>query len=128
MLFTSLEFFAFLPLALLVFWALPIGHRWAWLLLASWLFYGLWHPANLVYLGAVTVLVWACGRAMAGERRGRAAWLTAGLVLVLGSLLALARTAADRLGSVQEGGDRRTIRSGSARRPLNTCGRNAVAR
>jgi alginate O-acetyltransferase complex protein AlgI len=89
MLFTSLEFFAFLPLALLVFSALPIRHRWVWLLLASYLFYGLWQPANLFYLGAVTGLVWACGRAMAGEGRGRTAWLTAGLVLVLGSLLAL---------------------------------------
>jgi D-alanyl-lipoteichoic acid acyltransferase DltB (MBOAT superfamily) len=89
MLFTSLEFFAFLPFALLVFWALPIRHRWVWLLLASYLFYGLSHPANLIYLGAVTVLVWACGRAMEGDRRGRGAWLTAGLVLVLGSLFAL---------------------------------------
>jgi D-alanyl-lipoteichoic acid acyltransferase DltB (MBOAT superfamily) len=89
MLFTSLEFFAFLPLALLAFWALPIRHRWVGLLLASYLFYGLWHPANLIYLGAVTALIWACGRAVAGAGRGRAVWLTAGLVLVLGSLLAL---------------------------------------
>jgi D-alanyl-lipoteichoic acid acyltransferase DltB (MBOAT superfamily) len=89
MLFTSLEFFAFLPLALLVFWALPIRARWVWLLLASWLFYGLWQPANLIYLGAVTILVYACGQAMQGEGRGRAAYLTAGLVLVLGSLVAL---------------------------------------
>jgi D-alanyl-lipoteichoic acid acyltransferase DltB (MBOAT superfamily) len=89
MLFTSLEFFAFLPLTLLVFWVLPVRFRWVWLLLASYLFYGLWHPANLIYLGAVTALVWACGHAMTGEGRGRTAWLTAGLVLVLGSLLAL---------------------------------------
>jgi D-alanyl-lipoteichoic acid acyltransferase DltB (MBOAT superfamily) len=89
MLFTSLEFFAFLPLALLLFWALPIRHRWVWLLLASYLFYGLWQPANLIYLGAVTLLIYTCGRAMAGEGAGRAAYLTAGLVLVLGSLFAL---------------------------------------
>jgi D-alanyl-lipoteichoic acid acyltransferase DltB (MBOAT superfamily) len=89
MLFTSLEFFAFLPLVLLVFWALPVRHRWVWLLLASYLFYGLWQPVNLIYLGAVTLLVYLCGRAMEGERRGRAAYLTAGLILVLGSLFAL---------------------------------------
>jgi D-alanyl-lipoteichoic acid acyltransferase DltB (MBOAT superfamily) len=89
MLFTSLEFFAFLPLVLLAFWALPIRHRWVWLLLASYLFYGSWQPTNLIYLGAVTVLVYACGRAAGGEGRWRAAYLTAGLVLVLGSLVAL---------------------------------------
>lgn len=35
MLFTSLEFFVFLPLALVLFALLPVGKRWIWLLLAS---------------------------------------------------------------------------------------------
>ena len=90
MLFTSLEFFAFLPLALLAFAALPAGKRWIWLLVASWVFYGYARPANLVYLGAVTIVVLACGRALAqatGEAARRAA-LAAGLVAVLGSLVA----------------------------------------
>ena len=90
MLFTSLEFFAFLPLALLAFAALPAGKRWIWLLVASWVFYGYARPANLVYLGAVTIVVLACGRALAqatGEAARRAA-LAVGLVAVLGSLVA----------------------------------------
>jgi alginate O-acetyltransferase complex protein AlgI len=68
MLFTSLEFFVFLPLVLLVFAKLPIAQRWIWLLLASYIFYGIWQPFNLVYLGAVTLVVYAAGSACR-ERR-----------------------------------------------------------
>lgn len=91
MLFTSLGFFLFLPLTLLVFAALPVQQRWLWLLLASWVFYGIWQPANVLYLGAVTLLVYGCGRAMdsAGEARWRSVCLTSRLALVLGSLFAL---------------------------------------
>ena len=65
MLFTSLEFFAFLPVALAVFALLPARARWAWLLAASVFFYGAHHPAHLAWLGAVTLVVWGCGAAMA---------------------------------------------------------------
>jgi D-alanyl-lipoteichoic acid acyltransferase DltB (MBOAT superfamily) len=90
MLFTSLEFFVFLPLALLVFALLPRAARWAWLLAASWFFYGFTHPTHLVYLGAVTVVVWACGTALSRAQgdAARRSLLAAGLVLVLGSLVA----------------------------------------
>jgi alginate O-acetyltransferase complex protein AlgI len=90
MLFTSLEFFVFLPLVLLVFAKLPIAQRWIWLLLASYVFYGIWQPFNLVYLGAVTLVVYACGLGMQGtpDGRRRAAFLTLGLIAVLGSLFA----------------------------------------
>ena len=54
MLFTSLEFFFFLPLVLAAFSIVPVVQRWAVLLFASYVFYGFWHPFNLVYLGAVT--------------------------------------------------------------------------
>ena len=54
MLFTSLEFFFFLPLVLAAFSIVPVAQRWAVLLFASYVFYGFWHPFNLVYLGAVT--------------------------------------------------------------------------
>jgi alginate O-acetyltransferase complex protein AlgI len=90
MLFTSLEFFTFLPLALLIFAALPVQQRWIGLLLASYLFYGFAQPINIIYLGAVTVVVYANGRAIAATKPGR--WrktlLSAGLVVVLGSLFA----------------------------------------
>lgn len=90
MLFTSFEFFVFLPLTLLVFAAVPPGYRWLWLLLASCAFYGVWQPSNLIYLGAVTLAMFVCGwgLARAHDSRHRAWILGAGLVLVLGSLFA----------------------------------------
>ena len=90
MLFTSLEFLLFLPLALVVFALLPVGWRWVWLLLASYIFYGAWQPFNLVYLGAVTLVIVSCGRGLdrATNQRRRTALLTIGLLAVLGSLVA----------------------------------------
>jgi len=90
MLFTSLEFFVFLPLALLLFALVPVGKRWIWLLLASYAFYGVFRPVNLVYLGAVTLVVWGCGVALArtSRERSRRLLLAAGLVVVIGSLVA----------------------------------------
>jgi len=55
MLFTSLDFFLFLPLVLTTFALTPVAQRWAVLLLASYVFYGFAQPFILVYLGAVTV-------------------------------------------------------------------------
>ncbi len=90
MVFTSLEFFAFLPAALLGFALLPGRWRWAWLLLASFVFYGANHPLSLVYLGAVTLAVYALGwgieRATDGRRK---LLLIAGVVALAGSLIAL---------------------------------------
>lgn len=90
MLFNSIEFFLFLPVALSLFALLPERQRWVWLLLASYAFYGAWRPANLVYLGAVTLAVIACGRAvgLAQSRPARGFLLAIGLVAVLGSLFA----------------------------------------
>jgi len=90
MLFTSLEFFVFLPLALILFAVLPAGKRWIWLLLASYVFYGALRPFNLVYLGAVTLVVWGCGVALERTSRelSRRLLLAAGLVAVIGSLFA----------------------------------------
>jgi alginate O-acetyltransferase complex protein AlgI len=87
-LFTSLDFFLFLPLALAVFGLLPAATRWAWLLVASCVFYGWQRPANLAFLGGVTVLVWGCGALMERSRTApaRRRWLAAGLVALIGSL------------------------------------------
>jgi len=88
--FTSLEFIAFLPLVLLIFAALPVQQRWLGLLLASYFFYGFAQPINLLSLGAVTIVVWASGRAIARTAPGpwRRLMLGAGLTVILGSLFA----------------------------------------
>ncbi len=90
MLFTSLGFFVFLAVVLAVFAALPPGRRWLWLLAASYLFYGVSQPSNLIYLGAVTLVVIASARALERTKgaRARRALLAAGLVIVLGALFA----------------------------------------
>ena len=89
MLFTSFTFLALLPLALLVFAVLPVRRRWAWLLLASYIFYAAWEPFNLLYLGTVTLVVYACGLGMTrtGPGASRTALLSLGLVVVLGLLV-----------------------------------------
>jgi alginate O-acetyltransferase complex protein AlgI len=90
MLFTSLDFFLFLPLVLAVFALTPVAQRWAVLLLASYVFYGFSHPFNLIYLGAVTLVIFACGWGLerARQRPLRVAVFVVGLVAVLGSLTA----------------------------------------
>src|SRR5665811_341296 len=90
MLFTSLDFFLFLPLVLAVFALTPVAQRWAVLLLASYVFYGYLHPFNLVYLGAVTLVIFGCGWGLdrATQKPMRVALLVLGLVAVLGSLTA----------------------------------------
>jgi D-alanyl-lipoteichoic acid acyltransferase DltB (MBOAT superfamily) len=90
MLFTSLDFFIFLPLALVAFAVAPGAQRWAVLLLASYVFYGYLRPLNLVYLGAVTLVIFGCGWGLgrATQKPMRVAVLVLGLVAVLGSLTA----------------------------------------
>lgn len=84
MLFTSLDFFIFLPLALLVFAIAPVAQRWAVLLLASYVFYGFAQPFNLIYLGAVTLVIFTCGWALdrARQRPLRVTIFVIGLVAV----------------------------------------------
>jgi len=90
MLFTSLDFFIFLPLALVAFAIAPVAQRWAVLLLASYVFYGYLQPFNLVYLGAVTLVIFGCGWGLdrAPQKPMRVALLVLGLIAVLGSLIA----------------------------------------
>jgi D-alanyl-lipoteichoic acid acyltransferase DltB (MBOAT superfamily) len=91
MLFNSLEFFVFLPLVLVVFAVTPASQRWAVLLAASFVFYGISQPANLIYLCAATLLICICGWSLARESRHgvRKMLLVGGLTALLGSLVVL---------------------------------------
>lgn len=90
MLFNSLGFFLLLPAVLAAFAVLPPGRRWLLLLLASYGFYAATGWANLVCLGAVTLVVYGCGLGMAraSKKAARTAFLAIGLVAVLGALAA----------------------------------------
>jgi len=90
MLFTSLEFLLFLPVAVLLFWWLPARLRLPWLLLASLGFYASFAIENLAYLAAVAVIALTAGRYLAkpdAARRRLALW--AGVLAVLGLMGAL---------------------------------------
>lgn len=89
MLFNSLEFPLFLIVVLIGFVLVSPRWRWAWLIAASYVFYGYGNPANLIYLGAVTGVVYVCGLAIGSTNSAvRRIAFAAGLVAVLGSLFA----------------------------------------
>ncbi|SIT03365.1 D-alanyl-lipoteichoic acid acyltransferase DltB, MBOAT superfamily [Roseivivax lentus] len=91
MLFTSLEFLLFLPVAVALFWVLPGGLRLHWLMLASLVFYASFGIGNLAYLAAVAGLTLAASAAIrrAQNRRTRRLALSLGLTAVLGLLVFL---------------------------------------
>jgi alginate O-acetyltransferase complex protein AlgI len=70
MVFTSAVFlYLFLPLFLLVYYLLPGRARLAWILLASWVFYGWWRLDFLALIAAATCWTWL-GGLWIGRRRG----------------------------------------------------------
>jgi alginate O-acetyltransferase complex protein AlgI len=91
MVFTSSVFLLlFLPIFLGVYHVLPPGRRTAWMLLASYLFYGWWRLDFLALFVATTVFTFLVGRALASaaKRQSRRAWvlLVWGAVGNLGAL------------------------------------------
>ncbi len=91
MVFSSVTFlFVFLPLFLLVYYALPFDSRSAWILAASWIFYAWWRLDFLVLLVFAAVCAWYIGTRVARHRETRPrrsrAWLTAGVCIALGVL------------------------------------------
>lgn len=85
MLFNSLDFAVFLPLVFGVYWLLPKSRRFqnAWLLFASYVFYGWWDYRFLSLIVLSTVVDFFLGRALDGEDRKAKRRLYAGMSLVL---------------------------------------------
>ncbi|MBS2005668.1 MAG: MBOAT family protein [Cyanobacteria bacterium SZAS TMP-1] len=92
MLFSSLPYLLFLPIACLAFWLLPHRFRSTLLLVGSFYFYMSWIPIYGVLLFTLTVANYFLGRAIyanlqKGDSRARAkAVLVAGIVLNLATL------------------------------------------
>jgi D-alanyl-lipoteichoic acid acyltransferase DltB (MBOAT superfamily) len=61
MLFNSVEYLVFLPTVAIGFFVLPVRVRWAWLLAASWYFYGSWSPRYLALFIANTGVAYVAG-------------------------------------------------------------------
>ena len=72
MLFNSLDFVFFFPAVVAVYFALPYKYRWGLLLLASYLFYGLWEWSYLGLIWFSTTVDYFAARAM-GERKTKKA-------------------------------------------------------
>jgi D-alanyl-lipoteichoic acid acyltransferase DltB (MBOAT superfamily) len=71
MLFNSVEYLIFLPVVVAGFFALPARFRWAWLLAASWYFYGSWSGRYLALFVANTCVAYLAGLVLGRVERPR---------------------------------------------------------
>ncbi len=88
MLFNSFEFFLFLPCVLLLYYVLSQGYQNAFLLAASYFFYGFWDYRFLSLLVISTVVDFICGQKIhrAVQSQARRFWLTLSVCTNLGLL------------------------------------------
>lgn len=90
MLFNSLGFLVFFALVL-IYWNLPVTwtHRKRMLLLASYVFYGLWNPPLVILLWISTVVDWLAGNHLFSEHdpRKRKLWLWLSILVNMGFLV-----------------------------------------
>lgn len=72
MLFTSIEYYLFLPIVAMVYFLTPRRMRWGWLLLASYFFYMNWNPYYIVLIiGSTLIDYWAALQMEKYEERSR---------------------------------------------------------
>jgi len=88
MIFNSITYFIFLPIVLLLFFALPQKFRWILLLCSSYFFYGYWNVNYLAIIIIATAVAFFCGKMIGKESRRarRKLWLYATLIINLGIL------------------------------------------
>lgn len=88
MLFTSIQFLIFFPLAVFAFFVFPKKFRWVILLGASYYYYMSWRPKYLLLLLALTIFSYVVGLLLDREQRPvvRRIFLTAGILASLGML------------------------------------------
>jgi len=87
--FISINFLVFLLITAAVHFALPVRTRWAWLLAASLVFYGLSEPLFLVQILAVTGITFWFGQKIetAPTKAAKQRWLTPAILLLVGNLV-----------------------------------------
>lgn len=88
MLFNSLEFVLFFPLVCCIYFLIPHKMRWAFLLVASYIFYMGWNAAYALLLLTSTVLTYLASLLINAtpNKRIKKLWLTLSIVLNLGIL------------------------------------------
>jgi alginate O-acetyltransferase complex protein AlgI len=86
LLFNSLQFFIFLPTVLALYWALPFKPRRIMLLLAGYVFYGMWDPRFLFLILFSTVVDFSIGALMGHGKIATRERVKASLSLVAGAI------------------------------------------
>jgi alginate O-acetyltransferase complex protein AlgI len=88
MIFTSLEYLIFLPIVFAVFWAISHQHRWAFLLVVSYVFYIFWKAEYALIMLTLTIVDYFAGIriANAATRSSRRLWLAGSIVANLSML------------------------------------------
>ncbi len=90
MLFNTLGFFVFLLIVLSLYYLAPLSwkQKKGMLLLASYIFYGLWNPPLILLLWISTMVDWTAGNQLAktNDVRKRRGWLFLSIVVNLGFL------------------------------------------
>lgn len=88
MLFTSLDYYLFLPIVALVFFLTPVRFRWAWLLVASYYFYMDWNPWYIWLIVGSTLIDYTAALQIEGaaNRQRKKVWLWLSIVANLGLL------------------------------------------
>ncbi len=90
MLFNTLGFIVFLAIVLILYYAFPFSwkQKKMMLLLASYIFYGLWNPPLIALLWISTVVDWTAGNQLVKEERKsvRKLWLLLSIFVNLGFL------------------------------------------
>lgn len=88
MLFNSLQYALFLPVVVIVYFALPQRFRWMFLLAVSYYFYMCWNAGYALLMLLSTAVTYAAGRLMHGAsgKKRRTLYLVSSLVINLGIL------------------------------------------
>ena len=88
MAFNTFSFYLFFIAIFLVHVLLPLRWRWAWLLLASLVFYGLGDVGYSFVLLACILITYVAGQGIAKNdtQKGRQGWMTAGILLNVAAL------------------------------------------
>lgn len=77
MLFTSYEFIGFLVVLFILYYLVPKKAQWVLLLLGSYVFYYLSGPSYLIYILAVTLVVYLCARKIESLRSAQEEYISA---------------------------------------------------
>lgn len=86
MLFNSLQYLAFFPLVVLLYWVLPPKGRNVMLLISSYYFYMNWEPIYALLILLSTLTTWGCGIMIDRDSKHKKIWLVSCLVLNFGIL------------------------------------------